>query len=685
MKRLSALLTAALLSACTQTPEPVTPQTVALGRALSTSASQSFGGSWSIEKVPDWLSVSPSSGKGDVSVNFTADRSRGTPVSADQPRLSGEVTVVWKNGSASGRTVWTVTADQYTVTGRVMDAASVQATDVEPEGRLGTQSAGEARGVIVKYRSAAAQAVALGRAVPVTTLSEAAQDVTRGTLTRLDVPRGERRDLGSRAVLLETADVAGALRSLQADPNVEYAVPNAVLHAQGLGQPVVPTDQYAGLQWAYKLLGYGAVWRDMEAGGYTRPVTVAVIDTGVRFDHPDLQGVLYGPGEGALDVVTSSSNGDGNGPDTDPTDPDTPGRSTGSHGTHVTGIIAARWGKIAPYAGCGSCSTSGVVGAAYRASVKVLPIRVIDTADNATTADVVNAVRYAAGLTVTLGGKTYTSPHPAAVINLSLGGPVSAEEARPLCGAVAEVTARGALVVAAAGNGYGSEPYYPAACEGAVAVASVTLSGASAPVHAEYSNSYPQVMLSAPGGVDVSREATFYNGGSLNGKPYPDVILSTDWDYAKDQPTYYSYAGTSQATPQVSALAALLLSKGVTKGRDDTLARMVATTTDLGEAGRDEAFGYGMINPAAALGNLTVSNTLGLRVQGNRGSAFQPTLDALGRFTAYLPDGTFSVIGGRDRDGDGIYGGANEPRDERRVSIGPDEPQAALGELTPGP
>lgn len=686
MKRLPALLTAALLCACTQTPSgPVTAQTVALGTALSAPASQSFGGSWSIEDVPAWLSVSPPSGKGDVSVKVTADRSRGTPVGADQPRLSGQVTVVWKNGSASGRTVWTVTADQYAVTGQVVDGDSVQAGDVEPRGLLRTGGTREARGVIVRYRSAAAQAVALGRAVPVATLGGAAQAVTRDTLSRLNVPGGARRDLGGRAVLLETADVTGALRALRADPNVEYAVPNAVLHPQGLAQPVVPSDEYAGLQWAYKVLGYGAVWRDMEAGGYTRPVTVAVIDTGVRFDHPDLQGALYGPGEGALDVLTSSTNGDGNGPDTDPTDPDTPGRTAGSHGTHVTGIIAARWGKISQYAGCGSCSTSGVVGAVYRAPVRVLPIRVIDTADNATTADVVNAVRYAAGLTVTLGGKTYTNPHPAAVINLSLGGDVSAEEARPLCSAVAEVTGRGALVVAAAGNAYGTEPFYPAACEGAVAVASVTLSGVSAPVHAEYSNRYPQVMLSAPGGVDLSRGATYYNGGNLNGQRYPDVILSTDWDYVKDQPTYYSYAGTSQATPQVSALAALLLSKGVTKGRDDTLARMTATATDLGEAGRDEAFGYGLIDPAAALGNLAVRGALGLRVQGSRGSAYQPALDALGRFTAYLPDGTFNVIGGRDRDGDGIYGGANDPRDERQVTVGPAEPQVAVGALSPGP
>ncbi|GMA16473.1 serine protease [Deinococcus metallilatus] len=688
MKRVPALLTVALLAAaCGPLTPPASGPTVPLGQALTGQVSQPFGGTWAVEQksLPAWLTVSPGSGTGRIGLTLTADRAQGTPTAADQRTLSGQVTVTWTEGTQSGKTTWTVTADQYTLTGRVVDAARVQGADVGGGAALRAQSQVGARGVIVKYRSAAAQAVALGRTAPAGTLSDAAQSTTRGTLARLNVPRGALDDLGGRRIRLETPDVEGALLALRSDPNVEYAVPNAILHAQALAAPLVPTDQYAGLQWAYKLLGYGAAWRDMEAGGYTRPVTVAVVDTGVRFDHPDLQGALYGPGEGALDVLTSPSNGDGDGPDTDPTDPNTPTRSSGSHGTHVTGIIAARWGSFAPIAGCPACSTSGVVGAAYKAPVKVLPIRVIDTAGDAEVADVVNAVRYAAGLEITLAGRTYKNPHPAQVINLSLGGDVDAKTAQPMCEAVADATRAGALVVVAAGNGYGTTPYYPAACEGAVAVGAVTLSGASAPVHAPYSNSYPQVMLSAPGGADINRAPTFFNGGKLNDAPYPDEIFSTDWDYVKDQPMYQSYAGTSQAAPQVSALAALLLSKGVTQGRDDTLARLTATATDLGARGRDDAFGYGMINAAAALGAPAVSDALGLRVQGSRGQAFQPALDALGRFTAYLPDDTFQVVGGRDRDGNGIYGETSEPRAERQAALGPANPQVDLGDLTPAP
>ncbi|EYB67617.1 peptidase S8/S53 subtilisin kexin sedolisin [Deinococcus phoenicis] len=668
-----------------------------LGTALTGQTSQPFTGSWEVDQksLPAWLRVTPLKGEGRIDLKLTADRAQGTPTAADRPQLSGQVTLHWTQGQQSGKTVWTVTADQYALTGRVVDAARVQGSDVgagQPPAARAQAPAG-ARGVIVKYRSAAAHSLALGRAVPKGTLSDAAQATTQRVLARLDVPRGALDDLGGRTVRLDTPDVAGALTALRNDPNVEYAVPNAVLHAQALSTPVVPTDQYAGLQWAYKLLGYGAVWRDMEAGGYTHPVTVAVVDTGVRFDHPDLEGVLYGPGEGALDVLgfrpatddAPYDNGDGDGPDTDPTDPDTPTRTSGSHGTHVTGIIAARWGSIPQFPGCEACSTSGVVGAAYKAPVKVLPVRVIDASDNAEAADVMNAVRYAAGLDITLEGRTYRNPHPAQVINLSLGGAVSAAEAQPMCEAVADATRAGALVVVAAGNGYGTTPYYPAACADAVAVGAVTLSGASAPVHAGYSNSYPQVMLAAPGGVDINQGATSFNGGTLNGAPYPDQIFSTDWDYARNQPMYSSNAGTSQAAPQVSALAALLLSKGVTQGPEDTLRCLTTTATDLGTPGRDDETGSGMINAAAALGAPAVSDTLGLRVQDNRGLIFSPALDTLGRFTAFLPDGTFQVIGGRDRDANGIYGETTEPRAERSATLGPASPRADLGDLVPTP
>ncbi|MFC6800817.1 S8 family serine peptidase [Deinococcus caeni] len=77
---------------------------------------------------------------------------------------------------------------------------------------------------------------------------------------------------------------------------------------------------------------------------------------------------------------------------------------------------------------------------------------------------------------------------------------MSATNAQAMCEAVTDARTAGALVIAAAGNGYGTTPYYPAACPDAVAVGSVTLSGGSAPVRSPFSNAYPQVQLTAPGG-----------------------------------------------------------------------------------------------------------------------------------------------------------------------------------------
>ncbi len=678
-------------------PTSLSNQTVQLGTALSGTAKQSFGGTWNVKNVPDWLAVSATAGSGDVNLTITADRVQMAALAANVPTLSGDLILSWAAGTASGTVTWKVTADNYTLTGRVTDGAaaqslSVSGTDAQPgtatlERRAAVPAA---RGVIVGYRAAAAHTAvlegkpltpqALGTPLQATQL----QGLQRSTelLTSLGISPAQRQNLGGRQVLLQTAEVAPALAALRADPNVEYAVPNAVLRQQA-STPVVPTDQYAGLQWAYPLVGYGAVWRDMEGGSYTRPVTVAVIDSGVRFDHPDLAGQLWQPGEGALDVLSDPNNGDSDGIDNDPTDPSTPERvraqAIDSHGTHVTGIIAARWGNIAPV-GCASCSTTGVVGASYLAPIKVLPIRAIDVNGDVTVADVTLSVRYAAGLRVPA---TTTNPHPAQVINLSLGGEITAESAAPMCGAIAEARSAGALVVAAGGNSGNTVPNYPAACSAAVSVGSVSLSGASAPVHAPYSSTYDAVQLSAPGGTDPNAPTAF-NGGTLNGARFPDMIFSTGWDYGRNQPTYMAEAGTSQAAPQVAALAALMLSKGVTSTPADTLARLNTTATDLGTAGRDPQFGFGMINAAAALNAPATSNGVGLRLQDALGNSYQPVLDSLGRFTALLPNGTFRVIAGRDLNSNGVYGEFGEPKLERSASLGPSAPSTDVGTLTVG-
>lgn len=433
--------------------------------------------------------------------------------------------------------------------------------------------------------------------------SSVAARQARGVIVKFDSARVAAQALGVRErtgslALLDAADPVAAARILSARPDVVYAVPNVIFHVQETAV-VVPTDEYVPLQWTYPLLGYGSVWRDMRAAPYKRPVTLAVLDTGVRYDHPDLAGALWLPREGALDLVPPPTPpgcfGDPYGMDEDPTDPAYPGRTEGSHGTHVAGIIAARWGKFA--APCAECSDSGVAGAVWNAPVKLLPVRVLDDRGDGDLYSVAQGVRYAAGLPIAFGGATRTNPHPAQVINLSLGAEISAQDAEPICDAIADAAGKGSLVVAAAGNFYHEGAVYPGACDGAVAVASVSLGVGGVPEHAPYSSSYAQVALSAPGGDGKN----FYNGAELGGKPFPDLVFSTSWDYVQNQPSYEGMQGTSQAAPQVSALAALLLSKGVATTGAQALARMEATARDLGPVGRDPEFGSGLIDAAAAL------------------------------------------------------------------------------------
>ncbi|CAM3240920.1 Putative Serine protease, subtilase family, (Peptidase_S8) [Deinococcus saxicola] len=698
------LMLTCTLAACTPSaPLPLADLSLNLGTQRDAQATQPFAGKWTVAEKPAWLQVSPTSGQGDVNVQVSADRGVATPLAADQATLTGQLRIEWKTGDGEaqrGTATWTVKADQYVLKGRLRGEATAQGQDLRTgAGPSAPQSgAGQARGIIVKYRNM--EGTGLGKGASANTAAERAGEILRASALGVT----SSRPLSGDTAALQVGDMQAALRVLRADPRVEYAVPNVLLHTQTLpqppqqpplAQPLEPTDQYAALQWPFRLLGYPAVWRDMEGGAYSRPVTVAVLDSGVRYDHPDLEGMLWQPDEGALDLLTAPDNGDGDGTDNDPTDPGERTRTTGSHGTHVTGIIAARWGQNTAQntTTCAGCSPTGVVGAVRRASVKVLPIRVIDVMGNAAIADVALAVRYAAGLPITLGEQTQTNqalanqalanPQRAAVINLSLGAPISADTARPMCEAVQDARDAGSLVIAAAGNGYGTVPYYPAACPAAVAVGSVTLSGGSAPKHAVYSSAYDSVQLSAPGGTDPRLDPGTFNGGTLNGVPFQDLVLSTGWNYARGQPDYGAEAGTSQAAPQVSALAALLLSKGVTHDAASTLARMNATATDLGAAGRDPLFGSGMINAAAALGAPAISDTLGLRLQDSRGLVFQPPVDTLGRFNAYLGDGIFSVVGGRDRDGNGIYGEPNEPRAGRSVTLGPSLSQVDVGDLFP--
>jgi type VII secretion-associated serine protease mycosin len=212
------------------------------------------------------------------------------------------------------------------------------------------------------------------------------------------------------------------------------------------------------------------------------------------------------------------------------------------HGTHVSGIIAAVTGN-----------GRGIAGAAP--GVQILPVRVLGPTDSGNMSDVVEGIIWAAD-------------HGADVINLSLGSSTrSTTEER----AIRYAVKKGAVVVASAGNEAqkGNAPIYPAASPGAVAVAATAASGT---------------------------RASFSNYGS-----YVDIAAPGSAVYSTVPSGYASWSGTSMAAPYVSAAAALVAARYPELSPAQIRGLLERSADDLGNAGRDESFGAGLVDPARAI------------------------------------------------------------------------------------
>jgi subtilisin family serine protease len=239
------------------------------------------------------------------------------------------------------------------------------------------------------------------------------------------------RDLGTvrgltvRRLRVPAGTAAALERTLETDPSVSYVELDAATSIA-----LVPNDPYytQGSTWGLPLIGAPAAWDTSTGAGPAGPV-IAVIDTGVQANHPDLGGrVLTG-----IDLVnTDADASDDNG-----------------HGTHVAGIIAAT-------------GNNGLGGAGVCWGCRILPVKALDASGS--------------GFYSTLAsGITWATDHGARVINMSLGGYT---ESTTLGTAVAYAQNRGIVVVAAAGNDGRSTRFYPAAYPAVVAVAASTAAGA---------------------------------------------------------------------------------------------------------------------------------------------------------------------------------------------------------------
>lgn len=263
-------------------------------------------------------------------------------------------------------------------------------------------------------------------------------------------------------------------------------------------------------------------------------VRVAVLDTG-RVDHPDMQGAWLG----GYDFISDTGHaGDGDGRDADPTDTMVcdggSGQEAGTpHGLHVASIIGARMNN-----------NEGLAGVAPEADI--VPVRSISSCGGYLS-DVLDAMRWAAGLSVS---GVPDNPHPAKVLNLSLGTTSPGATCGPSVQAVVdEVLATGATIVVSTGNDGEDTITVPAACNGVIAVAAGSKDGK----RTDYSNAGPGTTLTAAGGGCAPGAPA---GCSSNAYNY--VAIANHTGVVTD---YRMGAGTSYAAPHVSGAVALLLER----------------------------------------------------------------------------------------------------------------------------
>ncbi|MCH7745880.1 MAG: peptidase S8, partial [Chloroflexi bacterium] len=363
---------------------------------------------------------------------------------------------------------------------------------------------------------------------------------------------------GGRFVLLNVAPgkEGQAARSLNGDRRVSFAEPNWLreIHAS-------PDDADYNLKWDLNNTGDLALcdgsdcptadadmdWQeayDFLGSSFNGSAIVAVIDTGIDPNHPDLSGKTV-TGYDFLDN------------DNDPTD-------TYGHGTHVAGISLAA-----------TNNATGTAGVGYSPGIKVMPLRVCDQ-NGCPTSAIVNAIYHAAD-------------NGADVINMSIGGIVKsrAEES-----AVNYAWSKGLVIVASSGNGGSNKVSYPAKFKKVIAVGSTDWNDARAP----YSNGGKDLDVVAPGGrMDKLHD----KGGIYSTMPTYPVYLTTQYGYSQG---YDQLQGTSMAGPQVAGLAALLIAQDSSRSNATIRSIIESTTDDLGASGFDNDYGYGRVNVCKAVG-----------------------------------------------------------------------------------
>lgn len=303
-------------------------------------------------------------------------------------------------------------------------------------------------------------------------------------------------------------DLEQAKRELERDPAVESVYYNYVRTAS-----FTPRDPLFRRQYGLKKAEFEEAWNRTRGRG----ARVAIVDSGAMTSHIDLRRKIVAQ----YDFRNNNS-----------TVEDLHG-----HGTHVAGTAAARTSNRKGVAGgCPGC--------------RLIIAKALGSELSGYDSDIAEGI-------------TWSADAGAKVINLSLGGP---GEKSVLKNAIDYATARGAVVVAAAGNGGTAGPVYPAA--------------------------YPNVLAVAATGRYDGRDS-FYTTGSWIDVSAPgfDIVSTVPGGYAVK-------SGTSMSSPHVAALAGLLAAQG--RGPGSIRNRIVRSAVDLGPRGHDPYYGAGRIDAERA-------------------------------------------------------------------------------------
>ena len=391
------------------------------------------------------------------------------------------------------------------------------------------------------------------------------------------------------------ADVDAALKQLRADPNVAFADVDERRYAHALpNDPLFVATATASGQWFMQTPSTLTATSDaaatdaVSAWNITQGSTgtvIADVDSGIRFDHPDLLRAGFGgrllPGYDFVSQDENSSNGDllgtfliandGDGWDPDPSDPGDwidstdlknstvfPSKNCSTspsswHGTRVMGVLGAL-----------TNNDVGIAGMSW--NPYLLPVRALGKCGGLDS-DIIAGIEWAVGMSIS---GVPDNPYPADIINLSLGG-TGASCPSDYQNLIGTLTSMGVLVVASAGNESGPVDI-PASCPGVLAVAGLRNVGTKV----GYSSLGPEVGIGAPAGNCVNTTAGSPCLRSIDTTVNEGATVPGTNSYTDQSNTNL---GTSFSAPIVSGIAALMRAANANLTPPQLIARMKASAT----------------------------------------------------------------------------------------------------------